>query len=161
MTTANPGDAQTPRPEPPGTRTGRIPADTFANRLVLARRLAGLTIRQAAAEAGLNYGSWSNWENGMRPLDAVEVCTSIARALDVDFNWLLLGGALAGPRGMAVETRRSPAEEPGGLNACYPQRAVRPTPTRPNTRPESGQRAGAPPRPEQRRPVRISRPRAA
>jgi transcriptional regulator with XRE-family HTH domain len=160
MTTANPGDAETTRPEPPGTRTGRIPADTFANRLVLARRLAGLTIRQAAAEAGLNYGSWSNWENGMRPLDAVEVCSAIADALDIDFNWLLLGGALAGPRGMPVESRRRSPEGPGLDTWKYQARQERPRDSRPNGRP-AGSRSPNPPNGDQRRPVRISRRDAA
>lgn len=154
MTTANHGDAETTRPDTSTARQGRIPADTFSNRLVLARRLAGLTIREAAAQTGLNYGSWSNWENGMRPLDAVGVCTAIAEALDIDFNWLLLGGPLAGPRGL-------PTKRPPGLNMRYPATAGRTRDTRPNGRPTEGQRPGAPPHPEQRRPVRISRPSAA
>jgi len=154
MTTANPGDAETTRPTSATPRQGRIPADTFSNRLVLARRLAGLTIREAAAQAGLNYGSWSNWENGMRPQDPVDACTRIADALDVDFNWLLLGGPLAGPRGL-------PTERPPKNRISYRQQAGRTTDTRPKGRPVEGQRPGAPPRPEQRRPVRISRPHAA
>jgi transcriptional regulator with XRE-family HTH domain len=161
MTTANPGDSDTARPAPETPGQGRIPADTFSNRLVLARRLAGLTIREAAAQAGLNYGSWSNWENGMRPLDAVDVCTRIADALDIDFNWLLLGGPLAGPRGLPTKPSRQETERPGGLNMRYPLKAARPKDGRPNGRPAEGQRPGVPPRPEQRRPVRISRPAAA
>ena len=47
-------------------RVGRIPADTFSNRLVLARRLAGMTIEEASEAAGLSKSSWANWENGRR-----------------------------------------------------------------------------------------------
>ena len=161
MTTANPGDDGPESLGPPTARQGRIPADTFSNRLVLARRLAGLTIREAAAQAGLNYGSWSNWENGGRPLDAVDVCTAIANALDIDFNWLLLGGPLAGPRGMPVKARKRLTEGTGEVTQEYPARTVRPRSTRPKGRPVEGQRPGVPPAPEQRRPVRISRPSAA
>lgn len=128
MTTANHGDAETTRPAPSTARQGRIPADTFSNRLVLARRLAGLTIREAAAQAGLNYGSWSNWENGMRPQDAVGVCTAIAPALDVDFNWLLLGGPLEGPRGRVIPKRS------GSFRVAYLKQTVRATPDRPKVR---------------------------
>ena len=107
MDTANPGEPHTSAEAPTTRPTGRIPADTFANRLVLARRLADLTIREAAAQAGLNYGSWSNWENGMRPQDLVDIAGRIAEALDVDFNWLLLGGPLAGPRGTPTNSQRT------------------------------------------------------
>lgn len=141
---------------------GSIPADTFAARLVLARHFAGrLSIEQAARRCGLNAGNWAHWEDGRKPRDKVEVAGAIAAGLDVNFNWLLLGGPLAGPRGMPVESRRRSDERPDGLNMRYPQRPDRPRVTRPNGRPSEGQRPGAPPRPEQRRPVRISRPSAA
>lgn len=133
---------------------GRRPADTFAVRLLLARHLNGMTISDAAEASGLNDATWSTWEAGRRPRDQVEVCQRIADALDVDFNWLLLGGPLAGPRGM-------PTKRPPGLNMRYPSQAARPRVTRPNGRAAEGQRPGAPPHPEQRRPVRISRPPAA
>jgi transcriptional regulator with XRE-family HTH domain len=94
--TANPGE---PTTEAPTTRRGRIPADTLSNRLVLARRLAGLTIDQAAEAAGVKSSSWANWESGRRPQREVDVIGAIAEALDVDFNWLLLGGQLEGSRG--------------------------------------------------------------
>lgn len=166
MDTANPGDPQVRADGLPTGHTGRIPADTFSNRLLLARRLCGLTIREASAQTGLNYGSWSNWENGMRPQDMVETCRLIAEALDVDFNWLLLGGPLAGPRGM-------PTKRPSGVNKGYPRPVppgegdnrryldvnIRPPDGRPSGRPAGrGDRVNTGP---SRRPVRISRPQAA
>jgi transcriptional regulator with XRE-family HTH domain len=77
----------------------RIPADTFANRLLLARRLAGTSIEDAAGACRLNKSSWANWENGKRPQRLVEVCEVISEKLNVDFDWLLLGGPLEGSRG--------------------------------------------------------------
>jgi transcriptional regulator with XRE-family HTH domain len=128
--------------------TGRIPADTFSNRLLLARKLAGMTIREAAAQTGLNYGSWSNWENGKRPLDILDVCRKIADGLDVDFNWLLLGGQLAGPHGMPTR--------PGRDTVRYRRVTDRPMSVRPDGRPRTGSPPNGP-----RRPVRISSPAAA
>lgn len=150
--TANQEGRDATRATPDTARQGRIPADTFANRLLLARRLAGMTIEQAAAAAGLNSSSWSNWENGMRPQGQVDIAGAIAEALDVDFNWLLLGGPLAGPRGLPTKRR-------GGSNLPLPRAAVRPRDTRPPGGPAAARRTppttgpGAP-----RRPVRISGP---
>jgi transcriptional regulator with XRE-family HTH domain len=103
--TANPDEGAIGAATAAGPRVGRIPADTFSNRLVLARRLAGMTIEEAAEAANLSKSSWANWENGRRPQGQVDVCQAIASALDVDFNWLLLGGALESSRGRP--TKRS------------------------------------------------------
>lgn len=128
-------------------RHGRIPADTFAVRLMLARALAGhLSIREAAEVCGFGRGAWTNWERGARPLDIVDVCGRIAEGLDVDFNWLLLGGPLAGPRGV-------PTKRPSGDNGCYPATSVRPTDNRPNGRPRPSY-----PNPSTRRAARVGRP---
>jgi transcriptional regulator with XRE-family HTH domain len=80
--------------------TGRtIPSDTFRARLILARLHAGdLTIREAAARCGLNYGSWSNWERGMKPRDLIDAAEKISEGLGVDLLWLLRGGQLATER---------------------------------------------------------------
>jgi transcriptional regulator with XRE-family HTH domain len=118
--TANPGEPQTSAPPTP---RGRIPSDTLSNRLVLARRLAGMTIDQAAAAAGVKSSSWANWEAGRRPQRETDVIGAIADALDIDFNWLLLGGPLLGPRG-------KPTERPGGTTRrYYPSPLVQPAPT--------------------------------
>lgn len=110
--------------------SGRIPADTFANRLLLSRKLAGMTIEEAAAAADLNRSSWANWENGRRPHAMVDVCQAIAAALDIDFNWLLLGGPLLPARG--VPTKRS-----GAVTATKPSLPVRPHHTHPKGRTDS------------------------
>ncbi len=153
--TATPGDAHEQREQTQTQRSRPIPADTLAVRLAIARMHAGhLTIREAAERCGLNYGSWSNWEQGARPRDLLAVAHAVSEGLDVDHDWILFGGPLAGPRGM-------PTKRPPGLNMRYPLKAARPKDGRPKGRPTEGQRPGVPPRPEQRRPVRISRPAAA
>lgn len=129
--------------------TGRRPADTFAVRLLLTRHLNGMTINEAATASGLNDATWSTWEAGRRPRDILDVCRRIADGLDVDFNWLLLGGALAGPRGLP--TKRAVED-----NRRYPAVHVRPRDTRPSGRATPGPRPGQTPRPEQRRPVRVT-----
>lgn len=77
----------------------KIPTDTFAHRLILARSEAGhLTIQQAAARCGLRHQSWSNWERGMVPRgDQVELAEVIAEGLGIDRDWLLFGGPLTRP----------------------------------------------------------------
>jgi transcriptional regulator with XRE-family HTH domain len=115
---------------PAANGSGRIPADTFSNRLVLARRLAGMTIEEAAAATGLSKSSWANWENGMRPQGQVDVCQAIAGALDINFEWLLLGGALTPSGGR-------PTKRSGSVTATKPNLTVRPPDTRPNVRVDS------------------------
>jgi hypothetical protein len=150
-----PEERETANPAPTGRRPGRIPADTFSNRLLLARALAGhVSIREAALMTGLNRGAWEGWERGRRPRDILDTAQRIAELLDVDEHWLLFGGPLAGARGVPTERR-------GPLPREYRELARRPRPGRPNNRPASGQRPPQPPRPEQRRPVRISHPAAA
>jgi hypothetical protein len=156
-----PEERETANSAPEGRR-GRIPADTFANRLLLARAMAGhVSIREAALMTGLNRGSWEGWERGRRPRDILDAAQRIAEALDVDEQWLLFGGPLAGPRGMPVNPSRRSTDGPGPLPRAYREPTTRPRGSRPNTRPVSVQRPGIPPSTEQRRPVRMSRPHAA
>ena len=92
----------------PDTPRGRVPADTLSNRLTLARKLDGLSIKEAVevvyrrTGVRLSESTWATWENGRRPRGETDVIGFIAAALDVDFNWLLLGGPLTGPRGPQV-----------------------------------------------------------
>lgn len=80
----------------PAARRQAIPYDTFGARLRLSRLHAGdLTIKEAAEKCGLNYGSWSNWERGSRPLDFVETVDAISNGLGIDRDWLMFGGPLA------------------------------------------------------------------
>ena len=156
MTTANPEEpAATTADTPAASTQGRIPADTFSNRLLLARALAGhVSIREAALMTGLNRGAWEGWEHGRRPRDILDVVRRIADALDVDHDWLLFGGPLAGPRGM-------PTKRTGGLNLSYVPSPVRPTDNRPKGRPGMAPRTDRMIGSEQRRPVRIHYPTAA
>lgn len=122
-------------------RRRRIPADTFANRLLLARRLAGTSIEDAASACRLNKSSWANWENGKRPQRLVEVCEVISEKLDVDFNWLLLGGPLESSRGPSTDRPGSDTDRysefsswstPG--SGAYSGGTVRPSGSRPKGR---------------------------
>lgn len=150
--TANPEEPQTSAPPTP---LGRIPADTFSNRLLLARALAGhLSIREACERTGLNRGNWQGWERGQRPRDQVEVSQTIADALDVDFNWLLLGGPLAGAHGPRV------AKRPGKDRVAYLSRSVRPMSDRPKVRTDQP-RPISPPIGQPRRANRVNTERAA
>lgn len=102
---------------------GDIPADTFAARLVLSRHHAGrLSQREAAERCGLNYASWSNWEDGMKPRDKVEVAQAIADGLGMNFDWLLFGGDLLPARGRPVKRTSGPTHR-------YNRVAVRATQT--------------------------------
>jgi hypothetical protein len=145
-----PEERETATPAPLAGRRGRVPADTFSNRLILARAMAGhISIREACELTGLNRGSWQGWERGLRPRDILDAAQRIAASLDVDEHWLLFGGPLAGPRGM-------PSDGQETLRRRYSAVAARPTDSRPKGRPDGGQRPQAPSRPEQRRPVRLS-----
>lgn len=111
---------------------GAIPADTFAARLVLARHHAGrLSQREAAEACGLNYASWSNWEDGMRPRDRVEVARMVAEGLNMDFNWLLLGGPLLPARGR-------PTGRANRVRHTYLRQTDHPRDTRPPGGPRTG-----------------------
>lgn len=125
--TANQGESASSLPQ----YKGRVPTDSFSNRLVLARRLAGLTIEEAADAADLSKSSWANWENGRRPQDRLEVCRAIATALDVDFDWLVFGGPLLPARGRPTRrvTKRSAVD-----NCGYRPSSVRPPTARPKGR---------------------------
>jgi transcriptional regulator with XRE-family HTH domain len=109
---------------------GKIPTDTFAARLILARHHAGqLSQREAAGRCGLNYASWSNWENGMRPRDLLDVVEQIADGLSIDRNWLLFGGQLAAvqPRPLrrsATADLNTPLNQPARKDDPKPVRHV-------------------------------------
>lgn len=94
------------------TNRGRVPADTLSNRLLLARKLAGMTIDEAAEAADVTPSSWANWEKGMRPQRETDVIGAIADALDIDFNWLLFGGPLTPARGKPTKRAGRQAQHP-------------------------------------------------
>jgi transcriptional regulator with XRE-family HTH domain len=68
-----------------------VPSDTFATRLVLVRRELGVSVKEAAAQAGLHYATWSTWENGRKPADMAAVVRAISDGLGVDRDWLMWG----------------------------------------------------------------------
>jgi hypothetical protein len=120
----------------PEQRRGRVPADTLANRLMLARALAGhLSIREAADLCGLGRGAWTKWERGTRPADVLEIVPLIAAKLDVDEHWLLWGGPLESTKGRPV---RPVTEKPGRATREYPVMAIRTTSDRPTPRGPKG-----------------------
>ena len=99
-----------------GRVVARVPEDTYANRLILARAHAGHLSQRAAAErCGLNDANWANWERGMRPRTMVEDAAAIAEGLNVDRDWLLHGGPLTAP---VRPSRR--------VRLTYPRRSLRP-----------------------------------
>lgn len=117
----NTGDARE------GRLVTRVPEDSYANRLMLARADAGhLSIREAAEKCGLNYASWANWERGTRSRTVVEDVEAIAVGLGVDRDWLLYGGPLTKPVRASRRTRQpylSRSVRPGGRR---PRRLDRP-----------------------------------
>jgi len=135
MTTASSGDRELPAKLDGSDqqRQGRIPSDTFANRLVLARRLEGLTIREAAARCELHYATWSTWEAGRRPADIIDVAGRVADCLDIDRQWLLFGGPLTPAKGR-------PTVRPIKVTYPYPRPAVRALSDRPDGLTPSGNR---------------------
>jgi transcriptional regulator with XRE-family HTH domain len=102
-----------------GRVVGRVPADTFSHRLLLARAEMHLTIEQAAAKCGLLSQSWGQWERGSTPRDRVDVVEAVSEGLGIDRDWLLYGGPLAKP------------ERVRKIRVAYARRSVRPGARRP------------------------------
>jgi DNA-binding XRE family transcriptional regulator len=151
--TANAGESreQGLAPRTPENR-GLIPADTFGNRLLLVRKMLGLSQREAAEQTGLNYGSWSNWENGMKPADALGVIDAICWTFSIDREWLTFGGPLLPARGRRISRSASPD------TGEYPDLSIQSTPQGPSGRPRSSAPAAAVRRP---RLIRRAHPLAA
>jgi transcriptional regulator with XRE-family HTH domain len=77
------------------TAHGRIPQDTLAVRVKIARDEAGLSQREAALKCGLTFGEWQGIENGAAARGLDKKIDKIARGLDYDRDWLMWGGPLA------------------------------------------------------------------
>lgn len=135
------GDREDASPDTDG-----IPADTFANRLLLSRAYAGhLSIREAADLCGYGRGAWTNWERGARPVDVLEVARVISDKMKIDHDWLLFGGPLVSGRGRPVKRSRMAntrqfrrlAKKPTGAHPNGPRNTPTPAmhpPTGPTTR---------------------------
>jgi transcriptional regulator with XRE-family HTH domain len=80
------------------TSHGWVPRGDFAARLVLTRREAGLTVREAADKCGVHYATWSTWERGRLPSDMAGVVRRVSDSLGVDKNWLMWGGGFGDGR---------------------------------------------------------------
>lgn len=104
-----------PAPEPV------IPEDTIANRLVLARKVAGnLSAREAAMRCGIGRGTWQNWEHG-HPTPRLDDLRTIAEVLGVSFTWLVEGGPLSDPRthGGDNDNNRRARSDSNGRPSAY------------------------------------------
>jgi transcriptional regulator with XRE-family HTH domain len=109
---------------------GRIPADTFATRLMLARAQAGhISIREAADLCGIGRGAWTNWEKGAQPESYEDLTDLIAERLNCDRDWLRHGGALRPAE--ATEGRKPRWRRVASPSTCKPSKADRPMPARP------------------------------
>jgi transcriptional regulator with XRE-family HTH domain len=105
-------------PDESATTRGEAPEMNFAARLLLARKLAGLTVREAAMRSGMHYATWSTWERGALPSHMQLVVAKIAGALNCDRDWLMWGGPLTSPPspGEPVHTAENTALEPSVQN---------------------------------------------
>lgn len=68
-----------------------VPEDTFATRLIQARRHMKLTQEDAAALCGINAKTWNTWEHGTKPQGMNDVVRKIHKGLGVDPGWLMWG----------------------------------------------------------------------
>lgn len=140
------------------TRQTGVPADTFGNRLMLARAQAGhISIREAAELCEVGRGAWANWEKGAQPESYEDLTTLIAERLGCDRDWLRHGGALR-----HVDVDRKPrwrrAHSPSPWRASGADRPM-------SARPIDGRSPGHPairrPPPGPGRTSRVQRPGAA
>lgn len=72
-------------------RASWVPVESFATRLVQLRRHLGWNQGEAAGRCGLDDGSWSNWERGVKPRDMASIVARIHAATGVDRDWLMWG----------------------------------------------------------------------
>lgn len=88
---------------------------------MLLRRELGLSQRQAAERAGIPFGSWQGLEDDHRQSrDLVTKIQRIARAYNVDRDWLMWGGELMSP-----EDDTPPAGDPAGFAGRRPATGVK------------------------------------
>lgn len=115
--------------------TARVPTDSIANRLILARHLAGhLSIREAAARCDIGRGAWQNWERG-NSSPRINDVRAIADVLGVDLAWLANGGPLQPDGQPGAQRNRRSTDRPNTTTAnrrgnkspsCPPKRRIRP-----------------------------------
>lgn len=98
---------------------GWRPSDTLAARLILMRRELKLSQRQAAERAGIPFGQWQGLEDEERQPRGINLKVQrIARAFQVDRDWLMWGGPLGSPidttppSGPSITAGNSPRNRP-------------------------------------------------
>lgn len=81
-----------------------VPASTFGSRLAEARRVARLSVEEAALACGLKHAAWSMWEReDSSPRNMAEVVEKIEAGLGVDRNYLMWGTLPDGPQRLSRE----------------------------------------------------------
>jgi transcriptional regulator with XRE-family HTH domain len=76
----------------------RVPRDTLALRVKIARVERGLSQRAAANRCGLTFGEWQSIENGAEARGLDRKIDKIAAGLNYDRDWLMWGGPLVSDR---------------------------------------------------------------
>lgn len=72
----------------------RVPRDTLALRVRIAREERGLSQRAAAELCKLTFGEWQSIESGRAARGIDRKIARIAEGLDYDRDWLMWGGPL-------------------------------------------------------------------
>lgn len=76
---------------------GRVPRDTLAMRVRMAREELGISQRAAALRCGLTFGEWQSIEAGREARGLDHKLPLIADGLGYDRYWLAFGGPLDPP----------------------------------------------------------------
>jgi transcriptional regulator with XRE-family HTH domain len=95
------------------TQARRIPRDTLARRVQIARDEVGLSQRAAALRCGITFGEWQGIEAGAQARGLNVKIDKIAKGLGYDRDWLMWGGPLAPDESIAAEPTE-PAEVEDG-----------------------------------------------
>lgn len=77
------------------TATGKIPCDSFGNRIYLIRAETGLSAESLGAICGVSHSTVHNWERGVRPHGMDRVVNAICDATGYSRFWLMFGGSLS------------------------------------------------------------------
>jgi transcriptional regulator with XRE-family HTH domain len=72
----------------------KVPGLTFADRLLICRRHAAISQAELADRIGRSLKSINNWEIGAWTPSRAQDVDRLARALDVDVDWLDPGAAI-------------------------------------------------------------------
>lgn len=84
----------------------KVPEDTLAMRVGVARRERRLSQRAAAEQCGLTFGEWQGIEDGRKVTELDRKVAQIADGLDYDRDWLMWGGPMRKNIAMLMEAFR-------------------------------------------------------